>query len=384
LRQGWGSRGLAWWNGKVFTGTQDGRLIAIDAATGQETWSVQTLQEGDYRFISGAPRVFGDKIIVGHGGGDGGQTRGYVTAYDAMTGRQLWRFFTVPGDPAKGFENDAMAMAARTWSGKWWENGGGGTVWNAISYDAETDTVLLGTGNGAPWNHRVRSEGKGDNLFLCSIVALDGKTGAYKWHYQINPGESWDYNAAMDMHLADLTIAGKLRKVLIQAPKNGFLYVIDRTDGKLISAEMIAKVTWATRIDVASGRPVENPDARYPGHRPFELWPGNMGAHSWNPSAFSPQSGLAYIPVRETGMTMDDKGIDPATWQFQPGNVGNMAVNMGAAAPNPLNDTSALLAWNPVTQKVAWKVPTPGAWNGGLMATGGNLLFQGQQDLQRL
>jgi quinohemoprotein ethanol dehydrogenase len=380
LRQGWGSRGIAWWGDMIYTGTQDGRLIAVRAADGREIWSVQTLEDGDHRFISGAPRAFDGKIIIGHGGADSGAARGYVTAYDVRSGKQLWRFWTVPGDPARGFENDAMKMAAQTWSGSWWHFGGGGTVWNAMSYDAQTDTVFIGTGNGAPWNHRIRSKGKGDNLFLCSIVALDGKTGAYKWHYQVNPGESWDYNAAMDMHLADLRIDGTLRKVLIQAPKNGFLYVIDRLTGKLISAEKIAKVTWAERIDIASGRPVESAGARFPNGTTFELWPSNSGAHSWQPSAYSSLSRLVYIPLRETAVTVNDTGIDPDRWAYSGGNKPNLAMNLGLAAPHPLNNTSALLAWDPVARKAAWRVATPGAWNGGLMATAGNLVFQGQAD----
>ncbi|MDX6008181.1 PQQ-dependent dehydrogenase, methanol/ethanol family [Cupriavidus necator] len=380
LRQGWGSRGIAWWNGMIFTGTQDGRLIAVNAATGREIWSTQTLEPGDHRFISGAPRVFDGKVIIGHGGADSGAARGYVTAYDARTGKQLWRFWTVPGNPANGFENDAMKMAARTWSGEWWKFGGGGTVWNAMSYDADTDTVFIGTGNGAPWNHRIRSKGKGDNLFLCSIVAIDGKTGAYKWHYQVNPGESWDYNAAMDMHLADLAINGTMRKVLIQAPKNGFLYVIDRLTGQLISAEKIAKVTWADRIDIATGRPVEHPGARFPDGTTFEMWPSNSGAHSWQPSAYSPLTRLVYIPVRETGIAMNDQGIDPDTWTYQGGNKPNLGLNLAPVKPDPLNNTSRLLAWDPVARQEAWRVATPGAWNGGLMATAGNLVFQGQID----
>src|SRR5665213_1801033 len=255
FRLGWGSRGLGYWHGKIYTGTNDGRLIAIDAKSGKPVWSVMTLDPNDNggRYITGAPRAFAGKIIIGHGGADVGSIRGYVTAYDAETGKQLWRFYTVPGNPADGFENKAMEMAAKTWSGPWWKYGGGGTVWNAMTYDAETDTIFLGTGNGSPWNRKIRSQGKGDNLFLCSIVALDAKTGAYKWHYQTNPGESWDYNAAMDMELADLTIDGKPRKVVMSAPKNGFLYVIDRTNGKLISVKKIAHVTWASRIDLRTG-----------------------------------------------------------------------------------------------------------------------------------
>ncbi|MEZ5735430.1 MAG: PQQ-binding-like beta-propeller repeat protein [Novosphingobium sp.] len=216
----WGSRGISWWDGLVFLGTLDGRLIAIDAETGRQSWSVQTTEKGDGRFITGAPRVFDGKVIVGHGGADSAPVRGYVTAYDARSGKQLWRFYTVPGDPAEGFEDEAMKMAARTWHGQWWKHGGGGNVWNAMSYDPETGTVFLGTGNGSPWNYKVRSKGRGDNLFLSSIVALDAGSGAYKWHYQTNPGESWDYNAAMDMEFADLEIEGRPRKVLLTAPKN--------------------------------------------------------------------------------------------------------------------------------------------------------------------
>jgi len=382
LRTVWGSRGIAWWNGKVYTGTADGRLIAIDAKSGRPVWSVMTVDPADVRFISGAPRVFDGKVIIGHGGADFGDLRGYVTTYDAETGRQLWRFYTVPGDPAKGFEDAAMAMAAKTWSGEWWKYGGGGNVWNAFTYDAGTDTIILGTGNGSPWNHRIRSEGRGDNLFLCSIVGLDAKTGAYRWHYQVNPGETWDYNASMDMQLADLEIAGRKRQVLMTAPKNGFFYVIDRTNGKLISAEPIARVTWATHIDLETGRPVEVPGARYPDGSTFLMWPGPVGAHTWLPMAFSPKSGLAYVPVIETAASYTDAGIDPGSWRRAPHRSldGGVNVDFFAASADPLNNTSSLQAWNPVTQKPAWKVPTPGHWNGGVLATAGDLVFQGRID----
>jgi quinohemoprotein ethanol dehydrogenase len=376
IRSAWGSRGIAYWNGKLYTGTLDGRLIAIDAKTGAETWSVQTTQIGNGQFISGAPRVFDGKVIIGQGGGDSTLNRGYATAYDAETGKQLWRFFIVPGDPAKGFENKAMAMAARTWTGEWWKLGGGGEPWGDFTYDRATNTILIGTGNGYPWNRKIRSPGGGDNLFLCSMVALDADTGAYKWHYQYNPGESWDYNATMDMTLADVTIDGKPRKVVMSAPKNGFFYVIDRTNGKLISAEKIARVTWASKIDLATGRPVENPAARFENGKSFELWPGNNGAHSWMPMAFSPKTGLVYIPTREDGIVYDDRGIDLKHWKYATGTLGQN-VNFPPATERP---TSALLAWNPVTQKPAWKIPNIGGWNGGVLATAGNLVFQGQID----
>jgi len=379
LREGWGNRGLAWWNGKIYVGTQDGRLIAINAANGKEVWSNQTVPEDSYRFISGAPRIFDGKVIIGHGGADSSDVRGYVTTYDAETGRQLWRFYTVPGNPADGFEDEAQAMAAKTWHGEWWKYGGGGTVWNTFTYDPETRTIFLGTGNGAPWNHEVRSDGKGDNLFLCSVVALDADTGKYKWHYQFNPGESWDYNASMDMQLADIEIDGKARKVLMELPKNGFFYVIDRTTGELISADKVAKeTTWADAIDLATGRPVENPRARMPDDKFFRLLPGTNGTHTWLPSAYSLQTKLIYLPVANMGLRVGKSGI-PDNWTRRPGNVVDAALNLefGVKTLDGKEATSALVAWDPVQRKPAWTVDTPGGWNGGILATGGGLVWQG-------
>jgi quinohemoprotein ethanol dehydrogenase len=383
LRKAWGSRGIAWWNGKIYTGTMDGRLIALDARTGEEIWTVLTVEKDNPVFISGPPRVFDGKVIIGNGGADFWEVRGYVTTFDAQTGRQLWRFYTVPGNPANGFENKAMERAAATWSGEWWKYGGGGTVWNAITYDAGQNLVFIGTGNGFPWNHHVRSAGTGDNLYLCSIVALDATTGEYRWHYQINPGESWDYNAAMDMELADLTIAGAHRRVLMTAPKNGFFYVIDRTTGKLISAEPFARVTWATSIDLKTGRPVEAPGARYPNGSTFPMWPGPIGAHSWLPMAYSPQTRFVYIPAIEMGVGYNDVGISANSWKHE-GDAFGPASNLdfGIAAADPLNATSSLTAWNPVSQRAVWKVATPGLWSGGVLSTAGGVVFQGQLDAQ--
>ena len=367
----WGTRGIAWWNGKVYTSTGDGRLIALDAKSGKAVWSVQTTERGNGQYITGAPRAFAGKIVIGQAGGDVSATRGYATAYDAETGRRLWRFYMVPGNPAKGFENKAMEMAAKTWTGEWWKYGGGGEPWNAFAYDPETRTVLVGTGNGYPWNTKIRSPGGGDNLFLCSLVALDADTGEYKWHYQFNPAETWDYNGALDIELADLVIDGKLRKVAMSAPKNGFLYVIDRIDGKLISAEKIAKVTWASRIDLATGRPVEDPADHFPNGQDFEMWPSSRGAHSTMAMAYSPATKLLYIPKIEMGFTVNDRGVTADSY---------WTVNFAPPKPNPLQNTSALLAWNPATQKPAWKVDTRSGINGGILATAGNLVFQGQID----
>ncbi len=378
LRSSWGSRGIAYWQGKLYTATVAGDLICVDAQTGKQLWTVATLDTETGLYITGAPRMLDGAVIIGNGGADVSDARGYVTAYDGDTGEQLWRFYTVPGNPADGFESDAMEMAAGTWNGEWWRYGGGGTVWNAITYDEKYKTVYLGVGNGAPWNHNIRSEGEGDNLFLASIVALDAETGAYKWHYQVNPGETWDYNASMDIALASLTIDGEAREVLLHAPKNGFVYVIDRTNGDFISAKPFVKTTWASMIDPESGRPVEDPAARYPDGESFDLFPGTFGAHSWMPMAFSPQTELVYIPTSFIGARVSSGGVETEHWKRYPG----FGADGGMSAAPIWDETnpsrSALTAWDPVHQSLAWQVPTTGVTGGGVMATAGDLVFQGE------
>jgi quinohemoprotein ethanol dehydrogenase len=384
LRWAWGSRGLSFWNGKVYVGTMDGRLIAIDAKSGSPLWSALTVDPSDDRYITGAPRVFNGKIIIGHGGGDVGVTRGYVTTYDAETGKKLWRFYTIPGDPSKGFESKAMEMAAKTWRGKWWKVAGGAAVWNSITYDRDLNRVYIATGNATPWNSNLR--GGGDNLFAASIVALDADSGKYAWHYQVNPGDSWDYDACQDMVLTTILYKGKSHKVLMQAPKNGFFYVIDRETGKLLSAEKIGKVTWADHIDIATGRPVELPNIRYKSAE-ILLWPGETGVHDTPPMSYSPKSGLVYIPTRELPGLYNGRGVNPAGWVSRP-HVVNTGLNFESSSAStgiapelsPEMGTSALLAWDPAAQKAVWKDPTPGFWNGGTIATAGNLVFQGQVD----
>lgn len=378
LRGAWGSRGIAYANGQLFVGTMDGRLIALDAKTGKLAWSVVTVEKDDGRYITGAPWVFKDKVIVGHGGADFAPVRGYVTAYDQKTGNQIWRFYTVPGDPAKGFENNAMEMAAKTWTGEWWKFGGGGTVWNTMSYDAKYNRIYIGIGNGIPWNQKIRSPGGGDNLFLCSIVALDADTGEYVWHYQSNPGETWDYNATHDIEQADLIIDGKKRSVLLQAPKNGFFYLIDRETGKLISAENYVPVNWATGIDKRTGRPIEIPEARYPNGRPAIVYPSAFGAHGIAGMSFSPRTGLAYIPSMDIGMVY----VDPPSlkdWKFLDGQRLNTGLGPAPEQLKPRAPSGALIAWNPVTQKEAWREAMAGPFGGGATATtAGNLLLQGR------
>ncbi|QIG79653.1 PQQ-dependent dehydrogenase, methanol/ethanol family [Stakelama tenebrarum] len=378
LRMGWGPKGIAYWNNRVFVATQDGRIVALDAESGNPIWTKRDFPEGEMRYINGPPRIFDGKLIIGHGGADVSAIRGYASAYDAMTGERVWRFYTVPGSPEENKGDPAQEMAAKTWNGEWWKLGGGGTAWNAFTYDPETDLIYIGVGNGFPYNQALRSPGGGDNLFLASIVAVKADTGEYVWHYQVCPGEQWDCTATQDMTLATLEIDGEERKVIMQAPKNGFFYVLDRATGEYISAEKIAKVTWAERID-ENGRPVENPGIRYHG-KPgmFELWPGLRGAHSWLPQSYSPRTGLVYIPVIEGGSLIGDENVPMTT----PTGLGDFKVN---AVPDPdLEDgrASYLKAWDPVTQTEAWRVKLPGNWPGGTMATAGDLVFQGRIDGQ--
>jgi len=376
MRFNWGAnRGLAFWKEHVYVATFDGRLIALDAETGKEAWSVQTFPLDETRYISGAPRVFNDLVIIGHGGAEAGAVRGYVTAYDTATGEQAWRTYTVPGKPSDGFESAALKEAAGTWRGEWWKHGGGGTVWNAITYDPLYNRVYLGTGNGAPWNQQVRSPGGGDNLFLSSILALDADTGEYAWHYQTTPGENWDYNSAMDIVLAELEWEGKSRHVLMHAPKNGFFYVLDREDGRLLGAEKFGKVTWAERVDMKTGRPIETPEARDPDGVSV-IYPGFLGAHNWQPMSYNPGTGLVYIPYQEMAAEYDKRGIDKERWRAQ-----DFQMNTGYQPYRGDISTddvsSALLAWNPLRQKPAWKVDLPGFQNGGTVTSAGNLVFQG-------
>jgi PQQ-dependent dehydrogenase (methanol/ethanol family) len=374
------NRGVAYWNRKVYVGALDGRLIALDAGTGKPVWQTMTVDRDWPYVINGAPRVVKGKVIIGNSGGDIG-VRGFISAYDAKTGKQIWRFYTVPGDPAKGFENDAMRMAAKTWTGEWWKFGGGGTVWESIVYDPEIDLLYFGTGNGTPWNEHIRSPGGGDNLFTASIVALRPDTGQYVWHYQVVPGEMWDYDATMPLMLADLTIDGKPRKVLMQAPKDGFFYVLDRETGKLISAEKHVPTNWASAIDIATGRPVENPAARYPDGKLVRVQPGSFGGHGWYPMAFSPRTGLVYLGSTVNSQTYGD---DPADYTFQRGyvNTGACSACKGEVS-NPIlpveKKSSSLLAWDPVHQKQVWRVPHEAA-DGGVLATAGDLVFQGGAD----
>jgi len=374
------SRGLAVWNGKVIIATLDGRLIALDAGNGKPIWTTQTFSKDWPYTITGSPRIFNGKVIIGNSGGELG-VRGYVTTYDAETGKQLWRFYTVPGNPADGYESNALAMAAKTWNGEWWKYGGGGTVWDAIVYDQELNRIYIGVGNGSPWVRTYRSPGGGDNLFLGSIVALDADSGEYIWHYQESPGEQWDFTSCQHIILADLDIDGHPRKVIMHAPKNGFFYVIDRLTGKVISAEKFAPNTWASHVDLKTGRPAINPIAYYD-TEPAMMTPAPAGAHNWNPMSYSPLTGLVYFPAQEIwfgyarNVNYDDMS-KPKAFRTSNGIAFTFNPDKGSPQFDSAREKGWLTAWDPVRQREAWRVNYPEPGSGGTLATAGNLVMQG-------
>lgn len=365
------NRGAAYANGRIFSAALDGRLFALDAKTGKVLWSVESIAPDSMQFITGAPRTFHNKVIIGNAGADFG-ARGYVAAYDQTTGKQAWRFYVAPGAPEQNRGDPAMERAAATWRGKYWKTGTGGGPWDAMTFDPKFNRIYIGTGNAAPADPAVRSPGGGDNLYTASIVALDADTGRYVWHYQINPRDAWDYDCTQQMTLAELVIDGKLRDVLMQAPKNGFFYVIDRVTGKVISAEKIGKVTWADHIDLVTGRPVEAKHIRYESGETV-LWPNPTGAHSWQAMSFSPKTGLVYIPYMQNGVH----------YYRGPAHLGDVFIanlSIGSFKADPEDGEGALLAWDPVQQKLRWKVQHDTIWNGGVLSTAGNLAFQGTAD----
>jgi quinohemoprotein ethanol dehydrogenase len=374
------NRGVAVYKGKVYSATLDGRLAALDAATGNVIWEQRTTEKDQPYTITGAPRVAAGRVLIGNGGAEFG-VRGYVSAYDADSGKLDWRTYTVPGDPDKPFESEAMEEAAKTWknAGEWLKQGAGGTAWDAITYDPELNLIYFGTGNGVAWDRDIRSPGGGDNLYLTSILAVFADSGKVKWHYQLVPGDTWDFDACQQLMLADLKIDGKTRKVLMQAPKQGFFYVLDRETGQLISAKQFAdKVTWAKAIDMKTGRPIENPDQRY-AKGVVAVVPSAFGAHNWHPMSFSPKTGLVYIPAQATGGAFkkeEDFKVKPGAWNL------GIELDQFSGLNRQTAGAGHLLAWDPVRQKPAWRVQHRFLWNGGTLATAGNLVFQGTSDMR--
>ncbi len=375
------NRGVALYKGRVFLGTLDGRLVALNARSGTPIWDVVTADPSKPYAITGAPRIANGLVLIGNAGAEFG-VRGYVSAYDSETGKLVWRTYTVPGDPAHGFESQALESAAKTWHGEWWTAGGGGTPWDSIVYDPELDLVYAGTGNGTAWYRAVRSPGGGDNLYLASILAMRASDGQVVWHFQVTPGDNWDYDATQPLMMANLSIGGATRKVIMQASKNGFFYVLDRQNGEFLSAQPFIKgITWASGIDPKSGRPVESKSA-YDGWEAVLVSPDPGGAHNWYPMAFHPGTGLVYVPARE-GTVFAHAPAKNWKYKSRQTNLGEDPNYAGPvfkqmiAAPAP---TGKLVAWNPVEQREAWQVTLPLLESGGVLATGGNLVFQGRSD----
>jgi quinohemoprotein ethanol dehydrogenase len=375
------NRGVAYLDGQIFVGTLDGRLVAIDAKTGKRNWEVWTVPKGQDYTITGAPRIVKGRVVIGNGGGEY-KARGSIAAYNPKDGSVVWKFWTIPGDPSKPFEQPELADAAKTWSGNWWKLGGGGTVWDAITYDPETDLLYFGTGNGEPWNQAVRDPKDGDNLFTASVVAVNPDTGKYVWHYQETPRDRWDFDSNQQIVAATLTVKGKPQRVLMHAPKNGFFYVLDAKTGKFVSGNAYAPVNWAKGLDPVTGRPDIVPAALYDKTGvPFISVPGAGGAHSWQPMSYSPKTGLVYIPANLAAFPYAaQKDWKPSAIGFQTGMDGatvampaDAKMRAGAMAAT----TGALIAWDPIAQKARWTVSQIGPWNGGTLATSGDLVFQG-------
>ncbi len=376
------NRGLALYKGLIFAPIIDGRLEALDAETGKVVWESRVAFPQDHFTLTMAPRIAKGKVIIGASGGDR-PTRGFFDAYDAMTGRRAWRFYTVPGDPAKGFENAAMRKAAATWDGEWWKNGGGGAVWDGFAYDPDAGLVYVGTGNAEPWTFHLRSSKDKDNLYACSILAVDVDTGELRWHYQVVPGDNWDFDSVQQLTLATLRINGRDRKVVMQANKNGFYYVVDRITGQFLSAQPFGYVTWAKGIDPKTGRPIVNAEAFY-GTDPILISPGGGGAHNWAPMAFNPMTGLTYIPTSTNNSftyaaepTFNPRpGLMTGTVRPAPAPKVPAPPAVGPLPLEGATNRGALVAWDPVAQQIKWRRPGGGGIGGGTLTTAANLVFQ--------
>lgn len=375
----WGarlSRGLALLDDKIFRATGDCRLIALNRKTGTKIWEVQSCDPNAFRTITGAPRVGGGKVFIGNANADSGVGRGHVDAYDANTGKHLWRFYTIPGDPSQGFENKAMEMASKTWGKEYWKIVGGGSVWEAMTYDPRTNLLIFGTDGPVPLSPLERGEGAGDELFTNAVVAVNADTGEYVWHYSTTPGDGWNYGATMPFVLADVPVGGKNVAAVMTAPKNGFFYLFDARTGKLLNQpKTYTRVNWASHIDMTTGRPVKLPEAEWwtKGTEGAVVYPYGMGAHNWMPMAFSPTTGLVYVPATEVATRY---WTDPRVL------VGKVDVDNYHSLTHGDRFVGKLVAWDPVEQKMRWERDIGRPYQGGTLATAGNLVFQGTTEGQ--
>jgi quinohemoprotein ethanol dehydrogenase len=394
------NRGLVAFAGRLYVGAQDGFLHAIDARTGHLLWKVDTLVARSPHkpyTVTGAPLLAGDVVVIGNSGGDFAGARGYVSAYDLGTGALRWRFYTVPRNPAEGPQDQPhLAAALATWDSHYrWEKGSGGNVWDGMAYDPALKLVYVGTGNAAPYNSHAGGLKGGDELYAASIIAIRVDTGALAWYYQTVPGDRWDYDSTQKLVLADLDLEGRQRKVLMQAAKNGFYYVLDRATGKLLSAHNFAYVNWTKGIDPKTGRPIGDPRADYD-RGPALLFPSEAGAHSWQPMAFDAQRGLTFIPVIESGNVLVETSDRPAglvegqftTPAFAPEAYDPLVLRrlygtlpsfeeLARGIKTNTASHGVLRAWSVAQHRVLWETPTASSWDGGVLATGSGLVFQG-------
>lgn len=367
------NRGVALWQDKVLFGTSDCRLIALNRKTGAKLWDVRACEDDGTRAINGAPRVGGGKVFIGNSDVDTGIGRGSMDAYDIETGKHLWRFYTIPGNPAlKENQTKANQIAAKTWEGKeWWKSAGGGSTWEGITYDPVLNRVYFGVDGPSPWNASKR---RGDNLFTESVVAVDANTGEYVWHYQTVPNDTWDLNDCSPIVIGELSIDGKRTRVLMHAPKNGFFYILEAKTGKLLSAEKIGHPTWASHIDLKTGRPVENPQARYYATHDKRAMvnPGPVGIHNWHAMSFSDKTRLMYIPITDVTVLY-------AMWETTAALGGDTFTDYyaGMSDPKIQHRMGRLIAWDPEAKKERWGVDLEVGTNGGVLSTAGNLVFQG-------
>jgi quinohemoprotein ethanol dehydrogenase len=368
------NRGIALYNGMIIAPSIDGRLFALNAMTGKPVWETRIVYPQDQYTLTMAPRIANGRVIIGASGGDK-PTRGQFSAVDAQTGQFLWRFYTVPGDPSLPYESEALRRAAKTWGGDFYKNGGGGAVWDGFAYDPETNLVYVGTGNAEPWVQKFRGAQGLDNLYTCSILAVDLNTGQLKWHYQAVPNDNWDFDNVQQLMLLDLAINGRVRKVITQAAKDGFFYVLDRATGEFISAEPFVKVSWALSMG-KDGRPVVNPAAYYD-QEPISIYPTGGGAHNWSPMSYNPNTGLVYIPSSYSSFPYQ------ATATLRPGSTGYVRpqgqtkiIEPTMGPEPPAGARGGLQAWDPVKQQLKWNLEGGGGIGGGTSTTAGNLVFQ--------